>query len=165
MSKSLVARCDGEPGEFFTWAELRRNGRGIDNPIPTSARINLTELVQHFLDPIRRYLGEPVIVTSGFRSVALNTAVGGSKTSAHMTGEAVDIKVGGMTSGALLMAFDNFGIRDYDQLIAYAPSRGGHLHLGIKAGAAPRARREKLWARSGGGYEPFNFAKHALSTS
>ena len=165
MSHAFQTRLDGRPGRFFTWAELTRTSTGLPNEPDAGHRTNLTVLVQVVLDPLREHLGKPVRVTSGYRSAQVNTRIGGSKTSAHMTGEAVDIKVAGMTSGALLMAFDNFGIRDYDQLIAYAPSRGGHLHLGIKAGAAPRARREKLWARSGGGYEPFNFAKHALSTS
>lgn len=155
MSAAIVARCDGQPGEFFTWAELTRNGQGMINAPDARAKNNLIELVQLYLDPLRRFLKRPIRVTSGYRNRDLNTAVGGSSNSSHLTGEAVDIKVEGMTAAELLLAIIAAGILDFDQLIAYAPERGGHLHFGIKAGAASRARRQKLWAPKKGGYEPF----------
>jgi len=66
---------------------------GIKN-IPTSNMIEkLRDLCVHCLQPIRDYFDKPLIVTSGFRSVALNTRVKGSATSQHMRGEAADFKV------------------------------------------------------------------------
>lgn len=153
--KAVVWRTDGQPGEFFTWLEFSRNGHGLLNMPDTLARNNIIELAQLYLDPLRAHIGLPVRITSGYRNRELNIAVGGSKTSSHMSGEAADIKVNGMSSAELLLAFDAAGIHDYDQLIAYAPERGGHLHVGINAGAASRARRQKLWAGKSGGYEPF----------
>lgn len=153
--KAVVARSDGQPGEFFSWLEFSRNGHGFLNVPDARAKNNIIELTQLYLDPLRAHIGLPIRITSGFRNREVNTAVGGSSTSAHMRGEAADIKVNGMTAAQLLLAVDAAGILDYDQLIAYAPERGGHLHVGIKAGAVPRARRQKLWAPKSGGYEPF----------
>lgn len=51
---------------------------------------NLEVLATQILEPAREALG-PIRITSGYRSPALNAMVGGSPTSQHMTGEAVDI--------------------------------------------------------------------------
>ena len=56
---------------------------------------NLKLLVDKVLDPLRDAYGKPIIVTSGYRSPALNAAVKGSKTSQHMKGQAADITGGG----------------------------------------------------------------------
>jgi zinc D-Ala-D-Ala carboxypeptidase len=63
---------------------------GIDNT-PNSARVrgNLTRTAQ-LMERIRDALGHPIIVTSGYRSPALNRAVGGVATSAHVEGLACD---------------------------------------------------------------------------
>lgn len=64
---------------------------GIDN-IPDGATIaNIKKLCEKVLQPIRDKYGYPIQVTSGYRSPKLNTAVGGSKTSQHLTGAAADI--------------------------------------------------------------------------
>lgn len=67
----------------------------IDNTPPRAAQRMLTILVEQLLDPIRRRYGAPIIVTSGYRSPTLNTAVGGVANSHHIVGCAVDI-VGGL---------------------------------------------------------------------
>lgn len=58
---------------------------------------NLYVLANNILQPIRNYYKVPITVTSGFRGPALNERVGGSKTSQHCLGEAVDILVKGKT--------------------------------------------------------------------
>ena len=58
---------------------------------------NLYILANNILQPIRNYYKVPITVTSGFRGKALNERVGGSKTSQHCFGEAVDILVKGKT--------------------------------------------------------------------
>lgn len=64
-----------------------------NDPTPEAAE-NLKLLVDNVLDPLRDAYGKPVIVTSGYRSPALNAAVKGSKTSQHMKGQAADITAG-----------------------------------------------------------------------
>jgi hypothetical protein len=55
----------------------------------------LTKLCVGLLEPIRTHFAAPVSIHSGYRCPALNTAIGGSKTSAHMRGEAADFHVVG----------------------------------------------------------------------
>lgn len=82
--------------KHFTFAEFMRSEtaakKGIENVIPNiCVESNITALVDRILDPLREFLGFPVIITSGYRSPALNRAVGGSKNSQHMSGQAADI--------------------------------------------------------------------------
>ena len=67
--------------------------RGIDNN-PTKAEIdNLRALCENILQPLRDAYGKPINITSGYRSPKLNKAIGGSKTSQHSFGQAVDFQV------------------------------------------------------------------------
>lgn len=138
-------------GEFFTLAEMMITSTGLPNIPDARARANLQVLVETVLDPLRRHLRRPVRVRSGYRSNQVNHAVGGSKTSRHKTGEAADIKVDELGSIGLLEAILLCDV-DFDQIIAYHPLRGGHVHVGIIAGAAARHRKQVLLAPAGGGY-------------
>jgi hypothetical protein len=53
------------------------------------------------LEAVRIVVGEPIIITSGYRSPKVNSGVHGSKNSAHMKGLAADIKVHGLGSKEL----------------------------------------------------------------
>lgn len=75
--------------------------RGIDNTPTFEIVDHLGELVEKFLDPLRAALGNPIVVTSGYRCPALNRAVGGAQASVHMKGYAADIH-------CPKMAFDDF---------------------------------------------------------
>ena len=73
--------------------------KGISN-IPTPEHLeNFKNLSINIFEPIRRYFGSPIHISSGYRSKALNTAIGGSLTSQHCSGEAIDIDMDGSTSG------------------------------------------------------------------
>ena len=82
--------------KYFSIEELVKSASAerlaIDNTPPRSARRMLTILIEQLLDPIRRRYGAPIIVTSGYRCPALNTAVGGVANSHHIVGCAADIK-------------------------------------------------------------------------
>ncbi len=72
-------------------------------------------LVQNLLDPVREMYDSPIYVSSGFRSLAVNKAVGGATKpiSQHTKGEAADID--GVDNAKLFCLIkDNF---DFDQLI------------------------------------------------
>ena len=81
--------------KYFNLSELTASATAerlaIDNTPPHAARKMLTILVEQLLDPIRRRYGAPIIVTSGYRCPALNTAVGGVANSHHIVGCAADI--------------------------------------------------------------------------
>lgn len=78
----------------FTLAELTASNKaaqlGIDNTPDEEASANLENLAS-MLEDIRASLGNPVTVTSGYRSPALNKAVGGVPSSDHVKGCAADI--------------------------------------------------------------------------
>ena len=76
--------------EFISSPTARR--LNIDNTPSRDVVGRLNLLVDNILDPLREAYGQPIIVTSGFRSAKLNKAVGGAKTSQHMLGEAADIR-------------------------------------------------------------------------
>jgi len=60
--------------------------------IPNDEQIrNLKLLCMEVFDKVREHFGKPIGITSGFRSVELNQRIGGSKTSQHMEGKAIDI--------------------------------------------------------------------------
>ena len=66
--------------------------RGLPNT-PNAEQIkNLQKLCENVLQPLRDYLGEAVVINSGFRSQAVNMAVGGATHSQHTKGEAADIR-------------------------------------------------------------------------
>jgi hypothetical protein len=60
--------------------------------IPNSEQIaNLKLVCTEVFDKVREHFGKPIGITSGFRSAELNKRIGGSKTSQHMEGKALDI--------------------------------------------------------------------------
>lgn len=65
--------------------------KGISNK-PTQQHLqNLKILAENLFQPIRDHFGQPIYISSGYRSKALNKAIGGSPRSQHCKGEAIDI--------------------------------------------------------------------------
>lgn len=85
--------------KYFTLQELIRSEvaakRKIDNTPSFEVVEHLAELVRTVLDPLRIAYGKSIKVSSGYRCPALNKAVGGSATSVHQIGYAVDLQVNG----------------------------------------------------------------------
>ena len=78
-----------ELSEVIRSESAKRNG--ISN-MPTLDHIeNFKILATKVFEPIREHFGVPIRISSGYRSSALNKCVGGSETSQHSTGEAIDI--------------------------------------------------------------------------
>lgn len=122
----------------FTMAEFTKSQtaerKGIDNT-PHGEHLDAAkELFEHVVQPVREHFG-PTIINSGYRSPALNEAVGGSSKSQHCKGEAVDIEVPGVPNVELAEYIrDNL---DFDQLILefYVPGidDSGWVHVSYKA--------------------------------
>lgn len=131
-------------GKYFSLTEMTQSQaalrRGIDNT-PNSSQIeNLKSLVENVLDPLREHYGRPVMVNSGFRSGKLNRAIGGSKNSQHMKGEAADIEIPGVSNLELAKFIAaNF---EFDQLILefHTPSipDSGWVHVSWKRNSKNR---------------------------
>jgi zinc D-Ala-D-Ala carboxypeptidase len=78
--------------KHFTFEELIRTSKKVDNTPDVASLSNLEKLVDKVLDPARELFGAPIKVTSGYRSKELNMIVGGDKKSQHLTGHAADLK-------------------------------------------------------------------------
>ena len=79
----------------------------------------------------------PIIINSGYRSPELNKKVGGSPTSNHLTGCAVDIRVYGleqaMRYAVILMDYADETRQDYDELLIERNKNGGYwLHFAVR---------------------------------
>lgn len=107
--------------KYFSYKEFQRSVTAerlkIDNRIPEAAQANITALVDNVLDPLRQAWGKPLTITSGYRCTALNKAVGGSKTSQHITGQAADISTGNIVDNARLFHLIIDSKLPFDQLI------------------------------------------------
>lgn len=86
---------------FALW-ELTKSStakrRGISNKPDARALDRLRLLCEAILEPVRELVGKPIRVNSGYRSPELNAAIGGSKSSQHMKGEAADVEVWGLSN-------------------------------------------------------------------
>lgn len=110
--------------------------KNIDNCPTFEVVERLAELTEYFLEPLRCALNLPVVVHSGFRCWALNKAVGGSDTSVHPLGYAVDIS-------CPYMAFNKFVTfvvdwvkktgKKFDQILIETDKTTGAqwLHIGL----------------------------------
>lgn len=140
----------------FTLAEFCKSSTadrlGIDN-VPTNQEYinNIQLLVNKVLQPVRDYFGL-TIITSGYRVLALNRAIGSKDTSQHTTGQAVDFEVPGIdNAGIAQWVADNC---EFDQLILefYTPGQpqSGWVHCSLKPDGSNR--RQKLTINKSGTY-------------
>lgn len=124
--------------EELTASDTAR-ARGIDNTPPAATKANLQRLAE-FMEEVRAILGNhPITVTSGYRSAALNAAVGGVPNSAHLSGLAMDFVCPAVGS-PLVICTKLRGVPslDFDQLIHEKPG-GKWVHIAIaEFGKAPR---------------------------
>ncbi len=90
--------------------------KGIKNKPNEEQVENMKLLAEKVFEPLREWVGCPIRVNSMFRSLELNTALKGSKTSSHMKGEAMDITSMGGKSNLEMFHYIRTEL-DFDQLI------------------------------------------------
>ena len=129
--------------DHFTLAELTFSAtaarKGLSN-VPPPEIVDQLTLTADRMEKVRDLLGHPVRVLSGYRSPAVNKAVGGSPSSAHRTGHAVDFICPGFGTSAQVAAHLAKHLTGYDQLIE---EFGEWVHVGF----GPGQRMQKLTAR------------------
>lgn len=105
--------------EHFSIKELTYSDTAIrlviDNSPTDEVLINLQNVVQFILEPVRQYFDKPVKITSGYRSEKLCLAIGSKATSQHTLGQAVDFEVIGIPNQVVSDWIVNN--LDYDQCI------------------------------------------------
>lgn len=88
--------------------------RNVPSPDVVS---RLRALCENVLQPLRDYMGEPVIINSGYRSPELNRQIGGARSSQHVIGEAADINCkGSFRYAEKVITFIMLNLK-FDQLI------------------------------------------------
>ena len=108
--------------------------QGIDNTPGDEHLASAKLLFEKVVQPVRDHFG-PTVINSGYRGPALNAAVGGSSSSQHCKGEAVDIECPGVPNYDVAKWIED--ILDFDQLILefYTPGipDSGWVHVSYKS--------------------------------
>jgi putative chitinase len=133
--------------EHFTLEEMivspTAKRLGLSNT-PTAEHIeNMRYCCTKILEPVRAHFGKPVQVNSSYRAPLVNKAVGGSKTSQHVNGEAIDFEVPGVDNKVVAdWVADNL---EFDQVILEFYTKGdknsGWVHASIKRNGQNRKQR------------------------
>ena len=139
--------------EHFKLAELCKTSvKTADGNIPSHVHIEKMKRVCGWLEMLRdewnkRYGDgdDPIIINSGYRSPAVNKAVGGVATSNHLTGCAVDIRVLGMEQllryAVILLDISDESQEPFDELLIERNSKGSYwLHFAVR----PEGNRRKI---------------------
>lgn len=133
---------------YFTLEEMTASQmaarKGIDNKPSPEIVENLRDTCVQ-ADRIRDLLGCQMIVSSGYRSLKLNAAVGGSKTSSHVQGYAIDFRSPDFGTPREVFDFLKSALREkripFDQLILEFPdSPSAWVHIGF----GPEMRGEAM---------------------
>ncbi len=174
MEKGIINTQAKLSEHFTLGEMIKTNAKGLDNTPPHAAVLNLKNICENWLEDLRysynRLYGvpthegqaplcsancaqdgaspcvseEPIIINSGFRSGAVNKAVGGSKESNHLTGCAVDIKCLGIEQAiryaSILLDIADGTKRDFDELLIERSPKGTcWLHFAVR----PSGNRRK----------------------
>ena len=150
---NVTINQEAKLSEHFTLAELCvTKEKTKDGNIPSHVAIEnlkrLTGWLEMLRDEWNKRYGEgddPIIINSGYRSPAVNKAVGGVPTSNHLTGCAVDIRVLGMEHllryAVILLDISDESQEDFDELLIERNSRGNYwLHFALR----PEGNRRKI---------------------
>ena len=150
--------------EHFTLGEMcKTSARTPDGNIPSRVHIENLKRLCGWLEMLRsewnrRYANpkcpkadggcegnDPIIINSGYRSEAVNKAVGGVKGSNHLTGCAADIRVAGFEQlvryATILLDISDERREDFDELLLERSPKGGYwLHFAVR----PTGNRRKV---------------------
>ena len=98
----------------FSQTAIRKD---IDNTPSEEVLERMRTVAENVFEPLRAHVGGPIKINSFYRSIMLNTAIGGSKSSQHTRGEAIDIDdtLGNMSNKDMFTFIKDE--LDFDQLI------------------------------------------------
>ena len=126
----------------MTLGELCKTSVRMEN-VPNEAQVENLRRVCRWLERLRRrwndLYGEgddPIVINSGYRSPAVNKAVGGAPTSNHLTGCAVDIRVAGLEQllryAVILLDISDESGEDFDELLLERKGAVMWLHFAVR---------------------------------
>jgi len=139
--------------DHFTLGEMcKTSAKTQDGNIPSHVHIENLKRLCGWLEMLRsewnkRYGkgNDPIIINSGYRSPAVNKAVGGVPTSNHLTGCAADIRVSGIEQliryATILLDISDLNNEDFDELLLERSPKGTYwLHFAVR----PSGNRRKV---------------------
>jgi len=156
--EKVTLNKDMKLSEHFTLGELTKTSyKTEDGNIPSRVAIeNLKNLCENWLEDLRYSYNAlyprdcsqkemPLVINSGYRSPEVNKKAGGSSTSNHLTGCAVDIRVAGFEQAiryaSILLDISDGTKRDYDELYIERNSAGRYwIHFAVR----PKDNRRKI---------------------
>ena len=149
MISNAVANRQERLSQHFTLGELTKTNVKKEN-VPNEAQVENLKRVCGWLEKLRGRISPtptPIIINSGYRSEAVNKAVGGATNSNHLTGCAVDIHVSGIEQliryAAILLDISDERQEDFDELLLERSPRGTYwLHFAVRQSG--NRRRVKL---------------------
>ena len=143
--------------EHFTLGELcKTSAKTKDGNIPSHVHIENLKRLCRWLEMLRsewnnRYAegNDPIIINSGYRSEAVNRAIGGVKGSNHLTGCAADIRVAGMEQAlrysVILLDISDESQEDFDELLIERSPKGSYwLHFAVRPPSQENRRKVRL---------------------
>ena len=128
--------------EHFSLAELCKTSVNIEN-VPNEAQVENLKRLCKWMEKLRKrwndLYGEgddPIVINSGFRSPAVNKAVGGATMSNHLTGCAVDIRCIGIEQAlryaAILLDISDLNKEDFDELLIEQRRSVVWIHFAVR---------------------------------
>ena len=138
--------------QHFTLGELcKTSAKTADGNIPSRVHIENLKRLCGWLEMLRdewnRRYGEgddPIIINSGYRSPAVNKAVGGASNSNHLTGCAVDIRCYGIEQAlryaTILLDISDESGEDFDELLIEKSSKSIWVHFAVR----PKDNRRRV---------------------
>lgn len=152
----------------ITYKEATKSQAATRHGIPNDPNDEQLEamkmLARKIFEPLREHHGEPIGISSFFRAPVLNTVIGGSTTSQHCKGEAMDIDAdicnNGITNKEIFSWIKNNV--EFDQLISEFPStitgEPKWVHVSYKAKGKNRGQVLVSMKKKGGGttYVPYD---------
>lgn len=126
--------------EHFTLKEMTQSVTadklGIDNTPGLQEIKNLKVLTNLVLEPARAKWGRPITITSGYRCLKLNRAVGGKPNSYHVKGMAADIRVTNEADARRLA--DILNEQELTDVVLLERMRGGGMWIHVQYSPYPR---------------------------
>ena len=114
----------------FKLSEMLVTSTGLYNQPTNSTVASNIDKTMWRMDEVRDALGKPVRITSGYRSHAVNSRIGGSTTSDHLKGLAVDFVCAKMDPIDICQVILDADI-EFDQLIAEYHNGSRWVHIGF----------------------------------
>ena len=124
---------------------------GLDNKPKTEHLKNMELLSEKVFEPLRKWVGGPIKVNSFYRSKELNSRIDGALSSAHLSGQAIDITTMGKKSNLEMFHYIIENL-DFDQVISEYPTDGEPRWIHVSYKSKKDNRKQALEIKRKGRY-------------